>query len=296
VSRRAAVVAMLCCVLSLAAPMAAARASGLEPGGMPRIVDCRPERLRTLLLAADSCVLGKACGRIDTPWLYRGTRGYASRMRVRGTRVAGTPETRTLVGELLRDARIDSAFKVPPIEVSCENNDAIPVYLATFTHGDSIVRAVLRFDTGQVLLFNREVPLGSVAMGANADSLWARLSVTLDWDPLLAGPRPEVRRPAPPDKLPLGTVVTIEELPEALGKIPPVYPDAARMNGTQGTVWVQALVGTGGSIQDAVVISGPDELLDASLEAVWQWTFNPARVNGKPVAVWVAIPVKYSLH
>jgi TonB family protein len=38
-------------------------------------------------------------------------------------------------------------------------------------------------------------------------------------------------------------------------------------------------------------------MLDAAAEdAVREWVFAPALANGEPVAVWVGIPVKFSLH
>jgi len=40
-----------------------------------------------------------------------------------------------------------------------------------------------------------------------------------------------------------------------------------------------------------------DPMLDAAaITAVKQWVFKPALSNNKPVAVWVAVPVKFTLH
>ena len=35
---------------------------------------------------------------------------------------------------------------------------------------------------------------------------------------------------------------------------------------------------------------------DYAVGAVRQWRFKPAMARGKPVAVWVALPVKFTLH
>ena len=50
---------------------------------------------------------------------------------------------------------------------------------------------------------------------------------------------------APPsDALPqFGEYVYVEELPEAITKVSPEYPDIARQSSMEGTVVVQALVG-----------------------------------------------------
>jgi len=104
---------------------------------------------------------------------------------------------------------------------------------------------------------------------------------------------------APPseDELPkFGEYVYVEELPEAVTKVPPVYPDMAREASVDGTVLVQALVGKDGKVKDTKVVKSIP-MLDAAAEAaVKQWVFKPALSNNKPVAVWVAVPVRFTLH
>jgi len=93
-----------------------------------------------------------------------------------------------------------------------------------------------------------------------------------------------------------GDYVYVDELPEALVRVPPEYPDLAREAGVSGTVMVQALVGRDGTVRDTRVV-GSIPMLDAvAVRAVRQWTFKPAMADGKPVAVWVGIPVKFSLR
>ena len=63
-----------------------------------------------------------------------------------------------------------------------------------------------------------------------------------------------------------------------------------------GTVLVQALVGKDGKVHD-VRVQKSIPMLDASaIAAVKQWVFKPALSNNKPVAVWVAVPVRFRLH
>jgi protein TonB len=94
----------------------------------------------------------------------------------------------------------------------------------------------------------------------------------------------------------LGEYVFVEELPEALHKVPPDYPDDARRRGVQGTVMTQALVGRDGKVRDVKIVKSIPGLDEAAAQAVRQWEFKPALAKGAPVAVWVAIPVKFSLH
>ena len=104
---------------------------------------------------------------------------------------------------------------------------------------------------------------------------------------------------APPseDELPkFGEYVYVEELPEAITKIAPTYPDIAREANVDGTVMVQALVGKDGKVKDTRVVKSIPMLDAAAVAAVQAWVFKPALSNNKPVAVWVAVPVKFSLH
>ena len=104
---------------------------------------------------------------------------------------------------------------------------------------------------------------------------------------------------APPseEELPkFGEYVYVEELPEAITKVPPVYPDLAREAGVDGSVLVQALVGKDGRVKDTRVVKSIPMLNESAVNAVKQWVFKPALSNNKPVAVWVAVPVKFSLH
>jgi protein TonB len=104
---------------------------------------------------------------------------------------------------------------------------------------------------------------------------------------------------APPteEELPrFGDYVYVEELPEAITKSTPTYPDIAREAGVDGTVMVQALVGKDGKVKDTKVVKSIPMLDQAAEAAVKLWIFKPALSNNKPVAVWVAVPVRFTLH
>jgi len=104
---------------------------------------------------------------------------------------------------------------------------------------------------------------------------------------------------APPseEELPkFGDYVYVEELPEAVTKVQPQYPDLAHEASVEGTVLIQALVGKDGKVKDTKVVKSIPMLDAAADAAVRQWVFRPALSNNKPVAVWVAVPVKFTLH
>ncbi len=106
-----------------------------------------------------------------------------------------------------------------------------------------------------------------------------------------------VVQPPSEDEMPkLGEYVYFEEMPEAITKVGPLYPDIAREAGVDGVVTVQALVGKDGKVKDTKVTKSVPMLDAAAVTAVRQWVFKPALSNNKPVAVWVAIPVRFNLH
>ncbi|MCC6348301.1 MAG: TonB family protein [Candidatus Eisenbacteria bacterium] len=103
--------------------------------------------------------------------------------------------------------------------------------------------------------------------------------------------------PPTDDELPkFGDYVYVDDLPEAITRVPPVYPDLARGAGIDGTVLVQALVGKDGRVRDVRIQKSVPALDAAAVAAVKQWVFKPAQSEGRPVAVWVAVPVKFSLR
>jgi len=110
------------------------------------------------------------------------------------------------------------------------------------------------------------------------------------------GEGPIVVAPSEDEMPKFGDYVYVEELPEAVTRVPPVYPDLAREAGVDGTVMVQALVGKDGKVKDVRVVKSIPMLDENAKSAVRQWVFKPALSNNKPVAVWVGVPVKFSLH
>jgi protein TonB len=77
------------------------------------------------------------------------------------------------------------------------------------------------------------------------------------------------------------------------------YPEEARIRGEEGIVYVKALVGKDGKVTEAVVDPAQPAsavLGKAAVEAVGQWSFEPAKAKGEPVAIWIVVPVNFKLH
>lgn len=74
------------------------------------------------------------------------------------------------------------------------------------------------------------------------------------------------------------------------------YPETARKAGISGMVEVALQIDKKGKIVDSKIAKSLDPECDkAALEALKSVSWNPAIKNGKPVKVWVTVPVRFKL-
>jgi len=84
--------------------------------------------------------------------------------------------------------------------------------------------------------------------------------------------------------------------PVAIYKIEPVYTEEARKAKFQGAVGLSITVDERGLPRNFKVVKPMGVGLDEkAIEAVQQWRFKPAQLNGKPVAVLAAVEVNFRL-
>ena len=84
--------------------------------------------------------------------------------------------------------------------------------------------------------------------------------------------------------------------PVAIEKVNPKYPEEARKAKIMGNVIVETVINEKGTVDDIEVIESPDELLsEAAIEAIRQWTFEPALCDGRPVGVYYDLTIKFHL-
>jgi protein TonB len=76
-----------------------------------------------------------------------------------------------------------------------------------------------------------------------------------------------------------------------------VYPELSREMGEQGTVYVQFVVNSDGSIQDVVVLKGVSDQLDKEAVRVVKKmpNWSPGEQAGKKVRVRYQIPIKFTI-
>jgi len=77
----------------------------------------------------------------------------------------------------------------------------------------------------------------------------------------------------------------------------PHYPEEARHARVQGVVILQTIIDTAGMVRNIKVLKGlPSGLTEAAVEAVSTWRFEPATLDGKPVAVYYLVTVSFSVQ
>lgn len=75
----------------------------------------------------------------------------------------------------------------------------------------------------------------------------------------------------------------------------PIYPPLAKQARIQGTVRLEALISKTGTIEELRVVSGHPLLVQAALDAVRQWRYQPTFLNNEPVEVATTIDVNFTL-
>lgn len=76
------------------------------------------------------------------------------------------------------------------------------------------------------------------------------------------------------------------------------YPDEARQMGLEGRVLLAVLINENGNVEKIRLFksSGMPLLDSAALETAKTFIFSPAMVGGRPVTVWVNIPVEFKFE
>jgi len=78
----------------------------------------------------------------------------------------------------------------------------------------------------------------------------------------------------------------------------PAYPPECKAAGVQGSVMMRAVIGKDGTILNLEQVNElvDRRLVDAAMEAVRQWQYQPTLLNGNPVEVITEIDVNFTLN
>ncbi len=98
---------------------------------------------------------------------------------------------------------------------------------------------------------------------------------------------------APPKKVKVSEGVSAGML---LAPIRPAYPAIAKAAGVQGTVVIEATISKTGMIENLHVVSGPEMLRGAAIEAIQSARYRPYRLNGEPTEVQTTITLHFKMN
>jgi TonB family protein len=228
-----------------------------------------------------------------------------------------------VAGELI--SREPEPMPVPPQAamgtingtVSDQTGAVVPGVTVTLT-GPAGVRTVITNEIGRFMF--PEVPAGqhtlqarlpgfmtvnrTISVSAGAVSLEnlglriANVATTVE----VSATRPSVIQAPPQTAVPARPIRVGGDVsqPTLLSQVKPQYPPAARAAGVQDYVLLKGIIGANG----LVVSLQPDnsrptpphpELIKAAMDAVQQWRYKPATLNGVPLETETTITVNFSL-
>jgi TonB family protein len=106
-----------------------------------------------------------------------------------------------------------------------------------------------------------------------------------------AFPQEKARAEGPPYRV--GGEVT---RPEIISSVKPIYTELARRSRVTGTVIVEAVIDEKGNVTNVRVLKGlPMGLSDAAVDAIQNWKFKPATLEGRPVQVYYVLTVNFQV-
>lgn len=78
-------------------------------------------------------------------------------------------------------------------------------------------------------------------------------------------------------------------------RTPPIYPTIAKSARVSGTVELHAIIAKDGTIRDLRLVSGPEMLRQAAMDAVRTWRYRPYKLDNQPTEVETTINVVFTL-
>jgi len=98
---------------------------------------------------------------------------------------------------------------------------------------------------------------------------------------------------APMEPLAVGGDVRPAKL---VSSVSPIYPSLAKSQHVAGDVKVDALIDPNGKVTTMKVVSGPTLLHQAAMDALRQWKYQPAMLDGKTVPMHLTVTLQFRLQ
>jgi protein TonB len=137
---------------------------------------------------------------------------------------------------------------------------------------------------------------GGVPGGYVGGVLGGVLASNTNLNVLPAAPPPPPPPPAPPRMAAVTGPVRIGgdvKEPRVIRMTPPIYPPLASKARVSGVVLLEATITAQGTVEQIKVISGHPLLVEAAIDCVKQWQYEPTLLNGTPVPVILTAKVHF---
>jgi protein TonB len=112
-----------------------------------------------------------------------------------------------------------------------------------------------------------------------------------------APPPPAPPPPPPPPVVAKASPVRVGGMirePRLVKIVNPIYPKLAAKARVVGTVVLEATLSTDGSVEEIRVVSGHMLLVEAAIECVRQWKYEPTLLNGTPIPIILTAKVTFA--
>jgi TonB family protein len=81
-----------------------------------------------------------------------------------------------------------------------------------------------------------------------------------------------------------------------IASVPPSYPVLAKNQHVSGDVRIDALIDANGRVTTMKIVSGPTLLHQAAMDALRQWKYQPATLNGNAVPMHLTVTIQFRLQ
>jgi protein TonB len=82
----------------------------------------------------------------------------------------------------------------------------------------------------------------------------------------------------------------------ASSNVPPVYPEAARQRGQEGQVVLKIVIDEDGRVARVEVLRGDEPFASVAASAVKRWKYQPATLDGNPIAIFRIVKVPFRIN
>jgi len=89
--------------------------------------------------------------------------------------------------------------------------------------------------------------------------------------------------------------ITSAPVPKLIKQVDPIYPEVARKARVEGVVIVEATTDIYGRVQSYTILRSIPLLDQAAIDAIKQWVYEPAIIDGKPIPISFKIIIQFIL-